>query len=186
MSARQKPTFKIRSLLDAVAYAGISLNIIKTFKGSVFISYRRSDQAALAGRLYEKIVAKTNPYKVFVDVDSRNLGLDFVEVINNTLSQCRVMLVVIGNGWLNARDEHGNRRLDNPDDIVRIEIEKALGRNIRIIPILVDGTPMPQPSQLPDSIKALARRSGRDVSNATFGSDSLELVNMIYDILIAD
>jgi hypothetical protein len=91
--------------------------------------------------------------------------------------------VVIGKDWLHARDDEGNRQLEQPDDFVRLEIETALKRNIRVIPILVDGTRMPQRDELPDSIKALARRNDRDIWNARFNSDCLELISTLEGIL---
>jgi hypothetical protein len=149
----------------------------------VFISYRRADQPALAGRLYDKLEAKFGESRVFMDVDSIELGLDFVQVLNETLARCEVLLVVIGRDWLNASDEHNVRRLDNPGDYVRIEIETALERNIRVIPVLVDGTRMPRASDLPKSISALARRNGRDIWNARFNSDFLEIISTLERIV---
>jgi hypothetical protein len=158
---------------------------IKTPTGNfgIFISYRRSDQAAMAGRLYDKLVGKFGYGKVFMDVDSIDLGLDFVEVLEQTLARCKALIVVIGRDWLSAQDEDTNRRLDNPDDFVRLEIEMALMRDIRVIPILVDGTRMPRAIELPDSIKALSRRNGRDIWNARFNSDCLELISTLERIL---
>jgi hypothetical protein len=149
----------------------------------VFISYRRSDQPALAGRIYDRLEQKFGPGQVFMDVDSIELGLDFVEVLERTLAQCKALIVVIGRDWLNAKDEGGHSRLDQPDDFVRLEIETALRRNVRVIPILVDGTPMPRAVDLPESLKPLARRHGSDVWNARFNSDCLELISTMERIL---
>jgi hypothetical protein len=149
----------------------------------VFVNYRRSDQAALAGRIYDKLAAKFGEGQVFMDVDSIDLGIDFVHAIESTLSKCKAMTVVIGGGWLIAKGEDGNRRLDDPDDYVRLEIEMALKRDIRVIPILVDGTSMPRSTELPDSLRPLTRRNGRDIWNARFNSDCLELISTLERIL---
>jgi hypothetical protein len=96
------------------------------------------------------------------------------------------LVVVIGRDWLSAQDEDGHRRLDQTDDFVRLEIETALRRGVRVIPILVDGSRMPRAIDLPDSIKALSRRNGRDISNARFNSDCLELISTLERILGAE
>jgi transcriptional regulator with XRE-family HTH domain len=150
----------------------------------IFISYRRSDQPALAGRLYDKLLGRFGEAQVFMDVDSIDLGLDFVQVLERTLAQSKALVVIIGPDWLSAKDEDGKRRIDRPDDFVRLEIETALRReDVRVIPILVEGTRMPRESELPESIKALSRRNGRDISNARFNSDCLELISTLERIL---
>lgn len=149
----------------------------------VFISYRRSDADHFAGRLYDNLVARFGRDKIFMDVDSIELGLDFVEVLERVLHQVRAMVVIIGRGWLTAEDQPGRRRLNDPDDFVRLEIETALDRNIRVIPILVDGTRMPRRTDLPDALAGLARRNGREMSHARFGSDVLELISTLERIL---
>ena len=80
-----------------------------------------------------------------------------------------MVLVVIGPNWLNAKDESGGRRLDNPDDFVAIEIAAALARGIRVIPVLVDGARMPKAGELPDLLKPLVRRQAAEVRHAHFG-----------------
>ena len=86
-------------------------------------------------------------------VDSIPLGTNFVKVIDEEVAKCDVLLAVIGLGWLEARDEKGHRRLDNPDDFVRLEIGTALKRDIRVIPVLLEGTRVPKADQLPDDLK---------------------------------
>ena len=81
--------------------------------------------------------------QVFKDVDSIEVGDDFVEVINGAVGSCDVLLALIGEDWLSITDAHGRRRLDDPHDFVRLEIEAALARNVRVIPILVDGPGCP-------------------------------------------
>jgi hypothetical protein len=90
-----------------------------------------------------------------MDIDAIALGEDFVEVIENTVAKCDVLIAVIGNNWLISKDDQGNRRLDNPEDFVRMEIGTALKRNIRVIPVLVDGAEMPRSTDLPEDLKRL-------------------------------
>jgi uncharacterized membrane protein YeaQ/YmgE (transglycosylase-associated protein family) len=150
----------------------------------VFISYRRSDESNFAGRLYERFLRTYETSRIFMDVDSIELGVDFQEVIDRWLEQCSVMLVVIGNKWLDAATPDGSRRLDNPDDFVRIEVASALARpGVRVIPVLVDGASVPSAADLPDPLKPLARRNGLSMSHAGFGSDFDRLSSTLQRIV---
>jgi hypothetical protein len=124
--------------------------------GRVFISYRRQESSGLAGRLYDRLAARFGNDQVFMDVDTIALGVDFAEVIAQAVSTCQVLLAVIGPRWLTVTDEDGRRRLDDPDDLVRLEIAAALERDIRVIPILVEGAAMPRRQQLPEALAGLA------------------------------
>src|ERR1700751_5019725 len=104
---------------------------------NIFISYRREDSAAAAGRVNDRLEQEFGRESLFMDVDAIPLGLDFVEVIGAEVAKCDVLLAIIGSNWLDAKDEGGNRRLDSENDFVRIEIAAALKRNIRVIPILL-------------------------------------------------
>lgn len=149
----------------------------------VFISYRRQDEPNFAGRLYDRLVGRFGASGVFMDVDSIELGLDFVQVIDRFLAQCQVVVVVIGRNWLDVRDTAGRRRLDNPNDYVRLEIESALRREVRVIPILVEGAQVPEAGDLPPSLEPLARRNGVEMSHARFGSDADRLIDTLDRIL---
>src|SRR5215471_14154139 len=94
--------------------------------GGVFISYRRQESSGITGRLYDRLAGRFGDDQVFMDVDTIALGVDFTQVIAQAVSNCTVLLAVIGPGWLTATDEDGQRRLDDPDDIVRVEIHTAL------------------------------------------------------------
>ena len=118
-----------------------------------------------------------------MDVDHIPVGVDFVAHLNNQVAACDVVLVVIGPNWLKMKDETGHRRLDQPDDFVAIEIAAALARDIRVIPVLVDGARMPKASDLPDSLKALARRQAVEVRHAHFGKDAETLVARMREAL---
>ena len=122
----------------------------------IFISYRRVDSNAITSRIYDRFVAAFGKNNVFKDVDNIPLGRDFRGVLRVATAQCQVMIVVIGPDWVNAKDASGNRRLENPDDFVRIEVEAGLQRDeILVIPLLVEGAQMPSPMQLPDSMREL-------------------------------
>lgn len=117
----------------------------------IFISYRRSDSAFAAGRLYDRLKQSFGSENVFMDIDSIDLGIDFAEHIERAVGTCDVLVAIIGRSWLQAA-ERGRRLLDNPDDFVRIEIEAALKRNIFVIPVLVDRAEMPAERELPPAL----------------------------------
>src|SRR3954453_7059743 len=100
----------------------------------IFISYRRTDSPAHAGRLYDRLVDKFGEGSVFKDLDSMDLGDDFVDVIQSTIARCDVVLAVIGAAWVTSRHD-GRRRLDEPGDWVRTEILEALRGSARVIPV---------------------------------------------------
>ena len=152
----------------------------------VFISYRRRDDSGLAGRLYDRLASHFGDAQIFMDVDTIALGLDFGEVISRALSTSRVVIVVIGPGWLSARDADGRRRLDDPDDLVRIEIATALELNVRVIPVLVGGATMPHAQELPETLVRLARRHALSMRHESFRSDADRLVMALGPILIND
>jgi formylglycine-generating enzyme required for sulfatase activity len=124
----------------------------------IFLSYRRDDSGGHAGRLYDRLCQHFGRDNLFMDVDTIALGLDFVEAIQDAVGACDVLLAVIGRQWLTSTDPLGHRRLDNPEDFVRLEIITALTRNIRVIPVLVGGASMPRSTELPDVLQPLARR----------------------------
>jgi YVTN family beta-propeller protein len=147
--------------------------------GRVFISYRRQETAYPAGWLYDRLVDHLGRDQVFKDVDSIELGDDFVEVITRAVGSCDVLLALIGDAWLTITDEHGRRRLDDPDDFVRLEIEAALRRKVRVIPILVEGARMPEADELPPSLGALVRRQGLELSPSRFDFDTSQLLRVL-------
>ena len=110
----------------------------------IFISYRRDDSAGHTGRVFDRLRGEFGQDALFMDVDAIPLGANFVQVLRAEVAKCDVLLAIIGPAWLDARDDDGNRRLDNPIDFVRVEIATALQRDIPVIPILLDGTRMPK------------------------------------------
>jgi TIR domain len=150
----------------------------------VFISYRRDDKRDFARGLYERLARHLGEPQIFMDVDSIDLGADFTDVINQRLAQCSVMLVVIGKNWLDCVDSGGRRRLDNPDDLVRVEVETALARtDVRVIPILVDGAKAPESTELPESLRSLARRNALVMTHENFGADFGRLFTVVERIV---
>jgi formylglycine-generating enzyme required for sulfatase activity len=145
-------------------------------KGRIFISYRRIDSAGYAGRIYDRLVANFGEEAIFMDVDTIEGGTDFVKVLEDAVQSCDVLIALIGRQWLSIKDKDGKRRLDSPEDFVRIEIATALKRNIRVIPVLVDSVDMPQPSELPENLKALARRNALQVNHHSFNPDVYRLI----------
>jgi hypothetical protein len=108
---------------------------------------------------------------VFKDVYTIPLGIDFRNYIGDQVSQCDVMLVIIGQNWLTITDQAGHRRLDDAADFTRIEIEQALQRSIPVIPVLVDGIGMPRANDLPTSLEQLAFRNAATLRDPEFPSD---------------
>jgi hypothetical protein len=152
-------------------------------KEQIFLNYRRQDSEGSTGRLYDQLIEHFDPSQIFMDVDTIEPGLDFVEVIDKAVGSCNVLLAIIGNKWLTITDETGKRRLDNPNDFVRIEIASALARDIRVIPVLVQGASMPAAEDLPDDLKPLTRRNAIELSHARFKSDVERLVHVLQNAL---
>ena len=142
--------------------------------GQFFISYRRDDVEGSAGRLFEYLSKYISKSQIFIDVNIP-IAADIAETIEKSVGSCEVLIALIGKRWLSATDKEGRRRLDDPKDIVRLEIATALKRGIKVIPVLVDGVPMPQSSDLPNDLKPLAGRLAFELSNNRFRSDAERL-----------
>src|ERR1700730_7909019 len=142
----------------------------------IFINYRRDDAAGDAGRLHDALSARFGIGAVFMDIDAIQPGADFAEVNNQAVRSCDFLVTVIGKNWLTWADDTGRRRLDDEQDLVRLEIESALERNIRVIPALVQGAPMPRRNQLPVSLAKMAGRQAFEISHARWKSDVERLI----------
>lgn len=134
----------------------------------IFISYRRNDSAPWAGRIHQDLTKRFGRNRLFMDADTIRRGWDFKSELGTALRETRVMLVLIGPKWLTARSKMGWRRLDDPDDQVRIEIATALAGTIAVIPVLLEGQTMPERSELPDDLKDLSGRQAVSLSHANF------------------
>jgi hypothetical protein len=147
--------------------------------GRVFISYRRIDTPHVAGRLFDRLEVRFGTGNVLMDVDSIEPGLDFAKTIEDAVGACDVLLALIGPHWVDAMDEHGRRRLEDPDDFITLEVTAALRRHIRVIPVLVDGAPPPRREDLPESLATLARRQGIRLDHASFGAGTAILMSAL-------
>ncbi len=150
----------------------------------IFISYRRADSAYAAGRMFDRLVHSFGAGNVFKDVDNIPPGADFARVIERRLQNCDVVIVVIGKSWLTEKDADGTPRLHNPADWVRMEIDHALGVELRVIPALVDGASMPSPLQLPASLQPLSTRNAVMIrSDPDFHRDMDRLIDALKEHL---
>jgi hypothetical protein len=174
--ARPSPVAPVATLLNPSSAPAVA-------NGRIFISYRRSDSADVTGRIYDRLVTHFGEGSVFQDVEDIPLGMDFTEFIQDVVGKCDAFLAIIGDEWLSATDHAGGRRLDNPADNVRIEIQSALKRQIPLIPVLVRGAEMPTAQSLPASLGALATRNAIRVRpNPDFRSDMTRLIEGLEEL----
>lgn len=145
----------------------------------VFLSYRRDDAAGHAGRLTDALEAVLGDDAVFQDVEAIAPGKDFIAEIDAALARSQALLVVIGPRWLDARDAGGERRLDDPQDFVRLEITRALERGIRVLPVLVGGAKMPGLADLPAVLQPLARLQAFELSDARWSYDTDRILSAL-------
>jgi len=168
---------------EGVQYRRSILDPERIGASKIFISYRRDDADHAAGRLVERLSRVFSRDQLFLDIDSIAPGEDFKKAISEIVQACDVLLAIIGPGWLSASDEGGERRLDNPKDFVRIEIETALARNIRVIPVLVNGARMPREQDLPETLRALVERQAVRLVHDRFASDADDLITALSRIV---
>lgn len=148
----------------------------------VFISYRREDTSYIAGRLHDRL-AEVLSERIFRDIDDMRPGIDFVEAIDEAVGSCDALVAVIGEHWLSAQDPSGNRRIDAPNDWVRLEIAAALNRDILVVPVLVENATVPTDSELPADIRRLARRNAMVLTDERWDYDVQQLVHVLDQAL---
>src|ERR1022692_1821807 len=151
--------------------------------GRIFLNYRREETAYAAGWLYDRLAERFGGGQIFKDVDSIELGDDFVEKITRAVGSCDVLLALIGDRWLTIKGADGRRRLDDPEDFVRVEIEAALARDIRVVPILVAGATIPDAGVVPPSLARLVRRQALELSPSRFDADLSRLLRLLDSTL---
>lgn len=152
----------------------------------LFISYRRNDTAAHAGRLYDRLSTHFGRDQLFMDVDGIEPGQDFTQVIAATLRDCDAVIVLIGPRWLLEHDGAGARRIDQTDDFVHLEVAQALASTRRVIPVLVGGARMPSERELPPPLAPLARRHALEIRDgAAFHRDVEPLIAAVERPLAA-
>ena len=151
--------------------------------GGIFVNYRREDTAQAAGRLADRLRERFGSERVFIDVESIGLGLEFAEVITKAVGSCDLLFALIGKEWLTAADDEGRRRLDDEHDWVRLEIEAALQRKIRVVPVLIDDARMPRLEEVPSGLHALLRRQVLKLSHEDFTVQASHLIEKIAPLL---
>jgi hypothetical protein len=146
---------------------------------SIFISYRRDDSEGEAGRLCDDLAEIFHEQSVFMDVNTIQPGRDFRKAIDESIHKCSVLLAIVGQGWLDSKDGSGQKRLDDGNDFVRLEIASALVRDIPVIPVLVRGAKMPRAEQLPADLGELAYRNAVELTHARWKSDLQVLIRAL-------
>jgi len=149
---------------------------LRTF---IFICYRRDDSGGQTGRLFDRLTEHFGEDQVFMDIDHIQPGQDFVKVIEEAVGSCWLLLAVMGKDWLGPAGADGHRRLDDPEDYVRLEIAAALGRDIPVIPVMVQGARMPRSNELPQPIAPLARRQTVELDDARWRDDVWRLIKAL-------
>lgn len=144
----------------------------------IFISYRRDDSAGYAQAIYSRLAQDFSKDRLFMDVDTIEPGVDFERVIEKAVGECDVLVAVIGKRWVGG-EASGTSRLDNAKDYVRLEISTALARDIRVIPVLVDGMTMPSEDILPAPLRPITRRHAIEISNTRFNFDVERLITAV-------
>jgi formylglycine-generating enzyme required for sulfatase activity len=144
----------------------------------IFVSYRRDDSAGHTGRIYDRLAATFGDAQIFMDIDHIEPGQDFVQVMEEAVSSCDVLVAIIGRDWITTRGRT-TRRLDDPLDFVRLEIRTALKQNILTIPVLVQGTSMPRAQDLPADMAELVRRNALEVSDLRWRHDVDRLLEVL-------
>lgn len=145
----------------------------------IFISYRRDDTAPYAGRLFADLADHVQRGDLIMDIDSIAPGEHFGQFIRDEVGSCDVLLALIGKRWLTIRDSRRRRRLDDPEDFVRIEIGTALARDIRVVPVLLGGARVPNPARLPPDLQALSQRQAVEITDERWNYDVGRLIEAL-------
>ena len=152
----------------------------------IFISYRREDSAGDAGRLADHLNRRIGSASVFLDIETIDPGADFERALTSSLQETAAMLVVIGPRWTALVKADGSRRLDDPNDYVRREVEAALGRDIPVVPVLVQGARLPRKEDLPESLSALVKRQVATLDHAEFHDDAERLSERLAKVIVGE
>jgi TIR domain len=146
---------------------------------SIFLSYRRDDTSGEAGRLAEELSRRFGRSSVFIDIDAISPGINFEERIRDALDSCQVALVLIGDRWLTETLPDGRRRIDDDGDYVRMEVAAALARpDVTVVPVLVEGAPIPNTLDLPPDLSSLAKRNALELNSKRWRYD----IGLLVDI----
>jgi hypothetical protein len=143
----------------------------------IFVCYRRTDTAGHAGRLYDQLADRFGPSSVFMDIDTIRAGEDFIKSMDDAVSSAGVLIAVIGRGWL--RETNSKESSESHADFVRIELATAFKRGVPVIPVLVQGAPMPAAHELPPDVSMITRVNALELSDARWRHDIDRLVRAI-------
>lgn len=149
----------------------------------IFLSYRREDAAPYARLLQHELRERFPDAQVFMDLDSIEPGVPFAKAIRGALESSAVLVALIGRQWLTMADGEGHRRLDNPGDFVRLEVQTALERGVRVIPVLVDGVQALRQQELPLGLQELAELQALELSYIRYDYDAGRLLDLIQRVL---
>jgi beta-lactam-binding protein with PASTA domain len=149
----------------------------------IFICYRRDDTAGHTGRLFDRLRETFGQDRVFLDVAGIEAGVDFTKAIERAVGSCEVLLAMVGKDWVTLTDAAGRRRLDDPQDFIRLEIATALSRDIRVIPVLVEGARVPDSAVLPDELKPLNHRQAVELRDSRWDADVKDLLAMLEKVI---
>ena len=158
---------------------GFSRVAMQNKKKNIFINYRVHDTAGETGRLVDRLKQHFSEDQIFMDIDKIEPGLDFTKAISKSLESCDIMLAIIGPHWLGVNPADNTSRIKNPNDWVKTEISTALQRDIRIVPVLVDGGQLPGADELPAELQPLLLRQSYEISNKRWDYDTEQLINML-------
>lgn len=158
---------------------GFSKEIKQNRKKNIFINYRVHDTAGETGRLVDRLKQRFSNDQIFMDIDKIEPGLDFTKAISKSLESCDIMLAIIGPHWLGINTADNTSRIKNPNDWVKTEISTALQRDIRVVPVLVDGGQLPGTDELPAELQPLLLRQTFEISNKRWDYDTEQLINML-------
>jgi TIR domain/FHA domain len=150
-----------------------------TRRSGIFISYRRDDAAGDAGRLYDRLLGHFGSHEIFRDIDNISPGADFLALMEQAVGSCQVLLAVIGRNWVGTRPDRKVRRIDQPDDWVRLEVAAALRLHVEVIPVLVQKAEMPSGDDLPAELKPLARRPTLRLDDGRWHFDFSRLIERL-------
>jgi hypothetical protein len=158
---------------------------VSGFSGGIFLSYRREDAGPYARLLQRDLSERFPDSRVFIDLDSIAAGRDFAEVISEAVNSCAVLVALIGRQWATLTDKRGQRRIDDPDDLVRFEVQVALERGVLVVPVLVDDAEPLRRQQLPAELQKLARLNALELSYGRYDYDAGRLFDLIQQRLAA-
>jgi hypothetical protein len=181
---------RIQEKQERVLQEQKGLEVRASRKDKIFLSYRRDDSSHATDRIYNRLVERFGKEKIFYDVDTLPYGEDWRRFIIEKVNECGLCLVVIGDHWIDIRQRHGpqegQRRLEDPNDVVRVEIEAALEAQVKIIPVFVGRGSMPREEEVPHSIQALVQRNAAELRAGPEFSQRLEKLVIHIESEIGD